>query len=97
MATLLVELKVRDYDMWRGAFEQDAGGRQQAGVRRYRILRPVSDDHGVMLEVDFDDVDQAEAFLHTMRTKVWPDPKKAPAKLGAPRTNILELVESHEY
>lgn len=97
MATLLVELKVRDYDMWRGAFERDAGGRQQAGVRRYRIFRPVDDEHAVMLEADFDDAQQARAFLDVMRTKVWPDPEKAPAKLGAARTNILELVESHDY
>lgn len=97
MATLLIELKVRDYDMWRGAFERDAGGRQQAGVRRYRIFRPVDDERAVMLEADFDDVEHAQAFVDFMRTNVWSDPDKAPAKLGAPRTNILELVESHEY
>jgi hypothetical protein len=32
-----------------------------------------------------------------MRTQVWPDPDKAPAKIGAPRTSIIELVEHHDY
>ena len=97
MATLSVELKVQDYDMWRAAFDRDAGGRQEAGMRRYQILRPVEDDHAVVLQADFDTVERAQGFLDIMRTRVWPDPAKAPAKLGTPRTTILELVETHEY
>ena len=97
MTTLRVELTVRDYDVWRDAFSRDAGGRAEAGMRRYRILRPVDDPHCVMLDADFDGTEQAEAFLEIMRTKVWPDPAKAPAKVGPPRTHIVEVVESHEY
>ncbi len=96
-ATLRVELQVRDYDLWRGAFEGDAGGRQQAGMRRYRIFRPTDDTKCVMLDADFDSSAEAEAFLEIMRTRVWPDPEKAPAKVGTPRTRIVEMVESKEY
>jgi hypothetical protein len=97
MVTMRLEIQVRDYDLWRGAFERDAGGRQQAGMRRYRIFRPVDDTHRVMVDADFDRAEEAQAFLDIMRTKVWPDPEKAPAKTGAPRTHIVELVESREY
>jgi len=97
MATLRLEIQVRDYDLWRGAFERDAGGRQQAGMRCYRIFRPVDDPHRVMVDADFDRAEEAQAFLDIMRTRVWPDPEKAPAKIGAPRTHIVELVESREY
>ncbi len=97
MVTLRVELQVRDYDLWRGAFEGDAGGRREAGMRRYRIFRPMDDPKAVMLDADFDTSEAAEAFLHIMRTRVWPDPEKAPAKVGAPKTRIMEMVESHEY
>ena len=38
VATLRLEIEVRDYDLWRGAFERDAGGRQQAGMRCYPHL-----------------------------------------------------------
>jgi hypothetical protein len=97
MTTLRVELQVRDYDLWREAFEGDAGGRQRSGMRRYRIFRPTDDAKCVMLDADFDSAQQAEGFLEIMRTKVWPDPKKAPAKVGTPQTRIVELVESREY
>ncbi len=97
IATLRVELRVQDYDLWRGAFERDAGGRREAGMRRYRIFRPTDDATCVMLDADFDSPQDAEGFLDIMRTRVWPDPEKAPAKVGVPLTRIVELVESKEY
>jgi hypothetical protein len=95
--TLRVELEVRDYDLWRGAFEKDAGGRARSGARRYRIFRPVDDEHRVMVDLDFDTTAAADAFLTIMRNEVWPDRDKAPAKVGAPTTHVIELVESEEY
>ena len=97
MTTLRLELKVRDYDMWRAAFDRDAGGRQRAGMRRYRIFRPVDDPCCVMVDGDFDTADEAQGFLEIMRTKVWPDPDKAPAKVGDADVRIIELVETREY
>lgn len=97
MTTLRVELKVRDYDLWRGAFEKDAGGRERSGARGYRIFRPVDDEHAVMLDIDFDSTSDARAFLQTLRTKVWPSAQKAPAKVGEPQTHILEMADSREY
>jgi len=96
MATLRIELKVRDYDMWRAAFARDAGGRAEAGMRRYRIFRPVDDPKCVMVDGEFDETAQAQAFLDIMRTRVWNDPEKAPAKLGTPRVHIVEMVESDD-
>ena len=97
MATLRIELKVRDYDMWRKAFAHDAGGREDAGMRRYRIFRPVDDPTCVMIDGEFDEAAQAQAVLDIMRTTVWNDPDKAPAKLGTPRAHVVEVVESHHY
>ena len=92
-----IELQVRDYDVWRGAFERDAGGRQRSGMRRYRIFRPTDDSSCVMLDADFDSAKEAQAFLDIMRRDVWPDPEKAPAKIGTPQTRIVEMVENTEY
>lgn len=39
MATLRIDLEVRDFDMWRNAFGKDAGGRGEHGARRHRIFR----------------------------------------------------------
>jgi hypothetical protein len=96
-ATLRVELEVRDYGMWRAAFDKDAGGRERSGARRYRIFRPIDSEHEVMLDLDFDTADAAQGFLDILRTDVWPSPEKAPAKVGAPRTRIIDLVDSHDY
>jgi hypothetical protein len=97
MGTLRIELQVRDYDLWRGAFERDAGGRQRSGVRRYRIFRPVEDPNYVMLDLDFDSAKEAEGFLEILRTQVWPSAEKAPAKVGTPKTRIIQMVESNAY
>ena len=97
MTTLRLEFKVRDFDMWREAFARDAGGRQEAGMLSYRIFRPLDDRNCVMLDADFYDADKAEGFLHILRTRVWPDPKKAPAKEGGADVRIAEMVESKEY
>ncbi len=95
--TLRVQLEVRDYDLWRSAFDKDAGGRERNGTRRYRIFRPVDDEHQVMLDLDFDDAAAANGFLKILRRDVWPSPEKAPAKVGAAQTSIIELLDSHEY
>ncbi|WP_104046063.1 hypothetical protein [Arthrobacter sp. ZGTC412] len=97
MATLRIELQVRDYELWRSAFEKDAAGRERSGARGYRIFRPAEQDHEVMLDIDFDSVAEAGAFLDTLRTKVWPSPEKSPAKIGEAKTHILEMVEAREY
>ena len=97
MATLRVELEVRDYDLWRSAFEKDAGGRERSGARRYRIFRPVDNEHAVMLDVDFDSPEAAGVFLDTLRAEVWPSRDKAPAKVGEPKTHILEMVDARDY
>jgi hypothetical protein len=50
-----------------------------------------------MLDLDFDTAEEAGAFLDILRTRVWPSPAKAPAKVGAPKTRVIELVETKEY
>lgn len=97
MVTLRVRLTVRDYDMWRDAFEKDAVGREAHGATGYRILRLQHDPTRVELDIDFPTQTEAEKFLDVMRREVWPSPEKAPAKLGTPETSILEFMEHHAY
>jgi hypothetical protein len=74
-----------------------AGGRKRSGARSYRIFRPVDNEHEVMLDLDFDTAAEANRFLETLRNEVWSSREKAPAKVGAPKTRIIDLVESHDY
>jgi hypothetical protein len=76
-----------------GAFDRFAEFRQQAGVRRHRIQRPVDDGRHVFIDLDFDNRDDAARFLDVLQAKVWSSRENAPALAGTPLTRILEPVE----
>jgi hypothetical protein len=97
MATLRIDLEVKDYDLWRTAFGKDAGGRGRHGAQRHRIFQTAGDEHRVSLDIDFPTVQEAEQFLTVLRDQVWPSPDKAPAKIGAPTARIIELVDAEDY
>jgi hypothetical protein len=83
--------------MWRDAFGKDAGGpsmsrctssphlqgcrRRPQGHARHRLRTP----------------SEADSFLRVLRNDVWSSSEKAPAKVGTPSAQIIDLVESHEY
>jgi hypothetical protein len=97
MPTLHIEHPIRDYDTWKAAFERDPAVRQQGGVRRYRVLRPIDDPKYVMIDLDFDTSSQAEAFLAVLRRSVWQSPQAAQVLGGSPQARIVEVAESKEY
>lgn len=70
MHVLRIEHPIADYDGWKRAFDSDPVGRERSGVRRYRILRPVDDERYVMIDLEFDTPEEAEALLEAMRV-VW--------------------------
>ncbi len=97
MATLRIDLEVKDYGLWRTAFGKDAGGRERHGARRHRIFQAAGDEHRVSLDIDFSTTSEAQRFLTVLREQVWPSPDKSPAKIGAPSARIIELVEAEDY
>jgi hypothetical protein len=92
MPTLHIEHEISDLDTWLGAFNAFADARRGAGVLAERIQQPVDDAHFIVVDLDFEHVEQAEGFLQFLREQVWAIPENAPALVGAPRTMILELV-----
>ncbi len=92
MTTLRIEHAIGDYDLWRSAFDRFAQARTDAGVRGYAIRRPVDDPGFLMLDLEFDSVDEADSFARFLREQVWSSPTASPALAGAPRTRVLELV-----
>jgi hypothetical protein len=104
MYTLKIEHAIRDFDIWKAAFERDPIGRQRSGVRRYRVSRPADDPHYVFLDLDFDGQAQAQAFLAELQEKVWRRAELSPAlprtndaPAVPPRTRIVQQVESGQY
>lgn len=56
------------------------------------MQRPVHDQRYVVVDLDFDTIDEAEAFLHFLKTQVWANVENAPALAGTPETMILEAA-----
>lgn len=92
MATLQIEHAISDFDVWKGAFERFSAGRNRAGVRHYRVRRPVSEPNYVMIDLDFDNSDQAAAFLEVLHREVWRSREASPALVGTPQTRIVEVA-----
>ncbi|HYU40416.1 MAG TPA: hypothetical protein VEM59_11340 [Acidimicrobiia bacterium] len=59
MPILRIEHPVADFDAWKRAFDSDPLGREQAGVRRYSVLRPVGDPNYVLVDLEFDSSSEA--------------------------------------
>jgi hypothetical protein len=89
MPTLHIEHAISDFETWSAAFNRFADARRQAGVRSHRVQRPVDDPNYVLVDLDFDTTEAAEAFLDFLTTTVWAAPDNSPALAGTPRTRIL--------
>jgi hypothetical protein len=103
MFTLKIEHAIRDFETWKAAFERDPVGRQQAGVRRYRVCRPEDDQKYVIIDLDFAHPGEAQAFLERLQ-QVWARTELSPglargaeAEGVRPRTRIVEEIESGAY
>jgi hypothetical protein len=96
MFTLHIEHPIRNFDIWKAAFERDPIGRERSGVRHHRIMQPIDDPNYVMIDLDFATVQEAEAVLAALR-QVWQSPAAAPALGGSPQTRIVEVMESTSY
>ena len=95
MPILQIDHRVRDYDAWKRAFDGDPVGRQQGGVRGYRIARLANDPNHVVIDLEFDDAEAAEAFGGKLR-QLW-DRVGDDLGLEGPQARVLEQVESNTY
>jgi hypothetical protein len=96
MPVVHLEHAVTDFATWKAAFDRDPIDRRKLGVRRHRILRPIDDPDYVMVELDFDTMEEAEACRVALG-RLWASRAAAPALLGTPQTRIVEAVEDRRY
>ena len=94
MIILQIEHKVPSFDGWKKAFESDPINRKKSGVLRYRIFRPTDDPNYVIIDLEFDSLNEAEATLGALRN-LWG--KVEGTIMVNPQTRILNLVETMEY
>ena len=94
MATLHIEHPISDLPASLGAFSRFREARRRAVVRAERVLHPVDDDKYIYVSLDFDSVEQAEAFQNFLEANVWTSREASPALAGTPRARVLTDVDS---
>ena len=93
MPVLRIEHSVPDYDGWKRAFDGDPADRKGSGVRRYQVFRSIEDPNYVLIDLEFDRLDEAEGLLAKMR-RVWSG--EGQNVMRNPQARIVETVESNE-
>jgi hypothetical protein len=93
MPIVRIEHSVASFEKWKQAFDSDPANRKGSGVRRYSILRQHDDPSFIMIDLEFDRLADAEAFLTAMQ-RIWDGPGKSVMK--SPQARIAEVVESQE-
>jgi hypothetical protein len=63
MVRLYIRHRVADYDAWRRAYDDFAGGQQAGGVRAEAVYPSIDDPKDVTVWHDFDDAEAARAFV----------------------------------
>jgi hypothetical protein len=93
MPTLRIEHAVPDFTGWKRAFDSDPVDRKGSGVRRYQVLRSVDDPNYVMIDLEFDSLEDAEGLLSKMRG-VWNGEGRN--VMRNPQARIVDTVETIE-
>lgn len=96
MPVVQIEHAIRDFETWKAAFDRDPVRREESGVRRYQIYRPIDDPNYIVVDLELDSRGQAEAFKLALE-ELWASPQAAPALGGTPRARIIDVVESKVY
>lgn len=96
MYIVQVEHATIGYDSWKRAFDSDPIGREQGGVRSYRIARPVDDPDYVVVDLEFDHRERAVAFRDALE-RMWATPQAQQVLGGTPRARVIEPAESVAY
>ncbi|HYT68293.1 MAG TPA: hypothetical protein VEL51_17830 [Vicinamibacterales bacterium] len=93
MPIVRIEHAVPNFEKWKQAFDSDPADRKGSGVRRYQILRLKNDPNYVMIDLEFDSISEADAFIGTMQ-RIWGGPGKA--VMQNPTARLADVVEVKE-
>jgi hypothetical protein len=93
MPVLRIEHSVPDFTRWKQAFDSDPADRKGSGVRRYQVLQSVDDPNFVMIDLEFDNLADAEGLLTKMR-RVWSG--EGQKVMRNPQARIVDTVETIE-
>lgn len=93
MTILRIGHKVESFEGWKKVFDSDPISRKQSGARRYRIFQLTDDPNYVIIDLEFDNLKNAELTLASLN-KLWSNVEGK--VIFKPQTQILNIVESVE-
>lgn len=93
MTILRIEHKVRDYDRWKAAFDDDPMDRKGSGVRRYRIARATDNPDYVMIDLELETATQAKTMLSGLQD-LWP--RLDGVLIDGPKGRIFDITEAQD-
>jgi len=98
VTVLRVEHPVPDFAVWkREGFDRDPIGREQGGVRRYRVMRSTGAGGVVAaVELEFDGRREAEAFAVALR-ELWSRVHERFGWRELPDARLFEVADAGEY
>ncbi len=91
MYILQIEHPVPNYEGWKNAFDRDPVNRKQSGVRHYKISRKIDDPNYVMVDLEFDNLNDAEACHEKLRN-LWNHIEGT--VINNPKSRIIEVIGS---
>jgi hypothetical protein len=94
MVILQIEHRIPSYEGWKKAFDSDPIGRKKSGVKKYRIYRPADDSNYVIIDLEFEGMEEAKAALAALQN-LWS--KVEGSVMMNPSTRLLDLIEVKEY
>jgi quinol monooxygenase YgiN len=69
MVNLFIRQKVKDYIIWKAAFDASLGTRQASGERSYQIFQPDDDPNNLLLFFEWDSLTNARTFMTSPEMK----------------------------
>jgi ribose 5-phosphate isomerase len=92
MATLHVENTVRDFEEWKAVFDKFDRFRADKGMRGYRMSRLVDDPSKVVIDLDFDSVEDATEFRGALE-QIWQTPQSKQHLVSHATPLLYHVVE----
>jgi hypothetical protein len=94
MVILQIEHKIQNYAGWKKAFDSDPINRKKSNVHQHRVYRPVDNPNYVVIDLEFDNLNDANAALIALRN-LWGQVEGK--VIFSPQTRMMEVVESKTY
>lgn len=92
MTSLHIENTVRDFDEWKAVFDKFDRFRADKRMRSYRMARRVDAPNEVVIDLDFDSLEDATEF-RTALEQIWQTPQSKEQLVAHGNPTLYDVVE----